>query len=63
MFRTFVTYKFADGMIAERSFTEGRACLVQLDITDDLLECPAGTFCDQGAEMGRAVAKMFCSFA
>ena len=32
MFRTFVTYKFADGMIAERSFPEGTACLVQLDI-------------------------------
>ena len=36
MFRTFVTYKFADGMIVERSFPEGTACLVQLDIPDDL---------------------------
>lgn len=36
MFWTFVTYKFADGMIAERSFPEGTACLVQLDIPDVL---------------------------
>ena len=62
MLRTFISYKFADRKIAERGFTQSAACLVQLDIPDDLQKRAPGTFLDQGTEVGSTVAKMLCSF-
>lgn len=58
MFRTFISYKFADRKIAERCFAQGAACLVQLDIPDDLQKRAPGTLSDQSTEVRNTVAKM-----
>lgn len=62
MLRAFITHKLADSMVAESGFPQGTACLIQLDIPDDLQKCLPGTFFDQGTEVGGAVAKMLCCF-
>ena len=58
MFRAFISDKFTDRRVAQGSFPQCTARLIQLDIPDDLKKSFSGTFFDQGAEMGNTVTKM-----
>ena len=58
MFRAFISDKFTDRRVAQGSFPQCTARLIQLDIPDDLKKSFSGTFFDQGTEMGNTVTKM-----